>query len=283
MLRAISNITATKLFTRRSLLKGFGLLAIGHYTDTLNSTYLRPFSSGQHVPPGSCRTDELGNPVTSFAGLVHSTDTELVRQATLLEKREVPLQLTIEGLVRYPKSYLYDELLAGFPQEEKIFRFQSSNGSLRVIPWIGFPLKHLLSEVKPKNNSRFILFTDGYDPSTEHVLQMDEATIDLVFLATGMYGMPLSPSFGGPLRLIVPWKYGFKSVRSVNRVKLVEHLPESDQDAGKSPSRYSLANVNPESPFPAGDAGGEKNSLLPFNGYADKVRHLYNTGRKNLV
>ena len=164
-----------------------------------------------------------------------------------------------------------------------------------VIPWRGFPLLKLLKEVEPSSEAEFVRFETLYDPErmpgqTPGVLdwpyveglRLDEAMHDLTILATGLYGEPLTPQNGAPIRLVVPWKYGFKSIKSMVKIDLVEEMPQSSWMIA-TPSEYGFyANVNPDVAHPRWSQAserriGERGRLptLMFNGYEEEVAHLY--------
>lgn len=164
-----------------------------------------------------------------------------------------------------------------------------------VIPWNGFPLSRLLAEVEPKAEAKFVRFETLYDPEQMpgqrdgyfawpyvEGLRLDEAMHDLTLMATGVYGKPLLPQSGAPVRLVVPWKYGFKSIKSVVKIELVETMPVSLWMAA-GPSEYGFyANVNPEVDHPRWSQKTERRigelnrrTTLMFNGYAEEVAALY--------
>jgi sulfoxide reductase catalytic subunit YedY len=164
-----------------------------------------------------------------------------------------------------------------------------------VIPWVGFPLARLLNEVEPLSSAKYVRFETLLDPeqmpgvkspfySWPYVegLRMDEAMHDLTILATGLYGQALLPQNGAPVRLVVPWKYGFKSIKSIVKIDVVEEMPTSLWMAA-APHEYGFwANVNPKVAHPRWSQAterrigeGRRRGTLPFNGYADEVAHLY--------
>jgi sulfoxide reductase catalytic subunit YedY len=196
--------------------------------------------------------------------------------------------------VNQPKTFDLDDINK-FTQEERILRLRCVEAWSMVIPWLGFPLARLLKEVEPMSKAKYVRFETLYDPEQMpgqespwydwpyvEGLRMDEAMHDLTILATGIYGQPLPPQNGAPVRLVVPWKYGFKSIKSVVRIDLVEEMPVSLWMAG-APNEYGFyANVNPEVDHPRwsqaterriGEAG--RRETLTFNGYAEEVAHLY--------
>jgi sulfoxide reductase catalytic subunit YedY len=203
--------------------------------------------------------------------------------------------VTVGGLVRNPKTYSMEEVLERFPQEERIYRLRCVEGWSMVIPWLGFPLAALLDEVEPTSQAQFVRLETLFDPDQMpgqrggpypwpyvEGLRLDEARNDLTILATGIYGRPLLPQDGAPIRLVVPWKYGFKSIKSIVKIDLVEGIPGSFW-MSTSPHEYGFyANVNPDVPHPRWSQSSERRigeigrrPTLPFNGYADEVAHLY--------
>jgi sulfoxide reductase catalytic subunit YedY len=209
-----------------------------------------------------------------------------------------PWTVAVGGLVHKPRTYTMEELLERFPQEERIYRLRCVEGWSMVIPWRGFPLHRLLDDVEPASDARFVRFETvmrpeempGQRSSAGGVyrwpyvegLRLDEALHDLTLLVTGLYGKPLPPQNGAPLRLAVPWKYGFKSVKAIVKIDLVDKQPTTFWMAA-APHEYGFyANVNPDVPHPRWSQATERRigelrrrKTLPFNGYAPQVAHLY--------
>jgi sulfoxide reductase catalytic subunit YedY len=205
-----------------------------------------------------------------------------------------PWSVRVGGLVNKPRTFDLDDLL-GFTQEERIYRLRCVEAWSMVVPWVGFPLSALLKEVEPTSAAKYVRFETVYDPdnmpgqksavySWPYVegLRLDEAMNDLAILATGLYGKPLLPQNGAPVRLVLPWKYGFKSIKSIVKIDLVEEMPVSLWMAA-APNEYGFyANVNPKVPHPRWSQATERRigetgriETLPFNGYTDEVAHLY--------
>jgi sulfoxide reductase catalytic subunit YedY len=215
------------------------------------------------------------------------------RNAASLQTR--PWTVEVGGLCHAPRTFAIDELLQAFPLEERVYRMRCVEGWSMVIPWLGFPLKALLDRVQPLGSARFVSFESIVDP--EHLpgqrravldwpyveaLRLDEAQHPLTLLAAGLYGRALPGQNGAPLRLVVPWKYGFKGIKSIVRIQLSEQAPGTTwQLAG--PGEYGFyANVNPAVPHPRWSQATERRigelgrrPTLPFNGYAEQVAHLY--------
>ncbi len=215
------------------------------------------------------------------------------RQAGSLKTR--PWTLSIEGEVHKPKTFDIDELLKLAPMEERIYRLRCVEAWSMVIPWIGFPLSELLKKVEPTSKAKFVEFITLQDPEQmpgqkttvlewpyREGLRIDEAMHPLTLLTFGLYGEMLPNQNGAPLRMVIPWKYGFKSAKSIVKIRLTEQQPiTSWMKAG--PNEYGFyANVNPAVDHPRWSQAKErrigeffKRPTLPFNGYADQVSQLY--------
>jgi sulfoxide reductase catalytic subunit YedY len=206
-----------------------------------------------------------------------------------------PWTITIEGEVKKPKVFDIDELLKLAPLEERIYRLRCVEAWSMVVPWIGYSLAELIKQVEPTGNAKFVEFVSLHDPKQmpgqqrpvlnwpyREGLRMDEAMHPLTLLTFGLYGEVLPNQNGAPVRVFMPWKYGFKSAKSIVKIRLVEKQPlTSWMQAG--PSEYGFyANVNPEVDHPRWSQAKErrigeflKRKTLMFNGYADEVAGLY--------
>ncbi len=207
-----------------------------------------------------------------------------------------PWQVEIGGLCGNPKTFGLEDLLA-LPQEERVYRMRCVERWSMVIPWVGFPLATLLSKVEPTSAAKYVRFKTLHDPKRMpnqnsdvlewpyvEGLRMDEAMHPLTILATGLYGEAMPPQNGAPVRLVVPWKYGFKGIKSIVKIELVSEEPVSSW-TNYSANEYGFySNVNPNHPHPRwsqaveqriGDAGFSRRDTLMFNGYAEQVAHLY--------
>jgi sulfoxide reductase catalytic subunit YedY len=222
-----------------------------------------------------------------------STDKRSVaRKAEKLITR--PWSVNVDGRVQKPKIFGIEELLA-FPQEERIYRFRCVEAWSMVIPWTGFPLKSLLDQVEPLGTAKYVAFETQYDPKVMQSsysagidfpyvegLRLDEANHPLTILATGLYGKQMPNQNGAPIRLVVPWKYGFKSIKSIVKITLTDSEPPTTWNIA-GPSEYGFySNVNPNVDHPRWSQANERRigelSMRPttlFNGYADEVAHLY--------
>jgi sulfoxide reductase catalytic subunit YedY len=295
-----SEITPKQLYlSRRQFMKGAAALAA---TALLASC--RPSEPTSEVEADlgrvSTTTDELGDPLTEYRHVTNycnyyefTTDKESVA-AKAANLSTSPWQVEVGGLVNNPKVYDIDDLRK-FELEERIYRLRCVEGWSMVIPWVGFPLSALLAEVEPTSNAKYVRFETLYDPEQMpgqksrlyqwpyvEGLRLDEAMHDLTILATGLYGDNLLPQNGAPIRLVVPWKYGFKNIKSIVKLDLVEEMPISLWMRA-SPSEYGFyANVNPEVPHPRWSQDTERRigelsrrDTLMFNGYAEQVAGLY--------
>lgn len=209
--------------------------------------------------------------------------------------KPLPWQVQVGGLVRNPKTYHLEDILDRFPREERVYRLRCVEGWSMVIPWLGFPLARLLEEVEPTSDAKFVRFVSVMRPSempgqkdpsfpwpyTEG-LRLDEAMHDLTLLSTGLYSKELLNQNGAPLRLVVPWKYGFKSIKSIVSIELVSEQPATLWST-ISPREYGFySNVNPGKPHPRWDQSTERRigelkrrPTLMFNGYEKEVAGLY--------
>jgi sulfoxide reductase catalytic subunit YedY len=252
------------------------------------------------APTLGANIDELGAPLTSYEAITNYNNfyeftTSKEGVAKLAEDFVTsPWQVWVTGLVQNRRIFDLEDLLK-FEQEERIYRLRCVEAWSMVIPWQGFPLSKLLNEVEPMSTAKYVRFETLYDPEQMpgqkrrsypwpyvEGLRLDEAMNDLTLLATGIYGQPLLPQNGAPVRLVVPWKYGFKSIKSIVKIELVEEMPTSLW-MDLAPMEYGFyANVNPDVPHPRwsqdterriGERARIKTSL--FNGYGEEVAHLY--------
>jgi methionine sulfoxide reductase catalytic subunit len=215
------------------------------------------------------------------------------RNAGMLKTR--PWTVTIDGAVAKPGKLAIDDLLHAYPLEERIYRLRCVEAWSMVIPWIGFPLGPVLKSAEPTAKARFVEFTTVFAPDQmpgqrrpvlewpyREGLRLDEAMHPLAILAVGLYGQVLPNQDGAPIRLVVPWKYGFKSIKSIVRIRLVERQPNTAWNRS-APEEYGFySNVNPEVDHPRWSQARErrigeffKRKTLMFNGYGDQVASLY--------
>jgi sulfoxide reductase catalytic subunit YedY len=212
--------------------------------------------------------------------------------------RTRPWSVVVEGECAKPGRFALEDLLKPHPLEERIYRLRCVEAWSMVIPWIGFPLGDLIRRFEPTSRAKYVELTTLHDPKQMpgqrygvldwpyvEGLRMDEAMHPLAILAVGVYGKPLPNQNGAPLRLVVPWKYGFKSVKSIVRIRFVERMPRTSW-ALSAPREYGFfANVNPAVDHPRWSQKSERRigsgsffarqPTLPFNGYASEVAGLY--------
>jgi len=209
-----------------------------------------------------------------------------------------PWSVTVDGEAEVTGTFTYEDIVKPHPLEERIYRLRCVEAWSMVVPWVGFPLGDLLQRFKPTSKAKYVSFETVYRPSEmpgqrrrtldwpyREGLRMDEAMHPLAILATGIYGVELPNQNGAPLRLVVPWKYGFKSIKSIVRISFVEQEPFTTW-SDSAPSEYGFyANVNPEVDHPrwsqarerkiGGGFFADKVPTLMFNGYAEEVAGLY--------
>ncbi|MEW6209702.1 MAG: protein-methionine-sulfoxide reductase catalytic subunit MsrP [Acidobacteriota bacterium] len=300
-------ITDEKVYlNRRLFMRGVALAASATATGLLYRGLTR--SSRQKTSTEEATTLESapsvsieGEKLTSFEAITHYNnfyEFSTSKQA-VAEKAEGfisrPWTVAVEGLVNKPGVFDIDDLIRVNKPEERVYRLRCVEGWSMVIPWLGFPLASLLKQVEPNSAARFVEFTTLLDadrmpnqrttvldwPYTEG-LRLDEALHPLTLLAVGLYGKTLLPQNGAPLRLVVPWKYGFKSIKSIAKIRLVENQPRTTW-SDYAPSEYGFySNVNPQVDHPRWSQKrerrigefGQRDTLL-FNGYADEVAGLY--------
>lgn len=304
-----SEITPEHVYlNRRKFMAGVGALAAsslilsacGQQEPSPIPPTAEPTATSPASPPPTASTDELGDQLTSLQAITNYTNyyeftTSKEGVAGLAQDfKASPWAVDVGGLVHKPKTFDLDDLLK-FSQEERIYRLRCVEAWSMVIPWVGFPLAKLLKEVEPMAEAKYVRFETLYDPDQMpgqrsggydwpyvEGLRMDEAMHDLTLLATGIYGKSLLPQNGAPVRLVVPWKYGFKSIKSIVKIDLVEDMPVSLW-MNVAPREYGFyANVNPDVPHPRWSQATERRigetkrrKTLLFNGYGEEVAHLY--------
>jgi len=209
--------------------------------------------------------------------------------------RTRPWSVAVEGFVKKPAVYNLEDILRPVTQEERVYRLRCVEGWSMVIPWLGFPLAALINRVEPTSQAKFVEFTTLLDPRqmpgqrrpvldwpyTEG-LRLDEAMHPLTILATGLYGRPLPNQNGAPLRLVVPWKYGFKSIKGIVKLRFTDRQPATAWNKA-APSEYGFySNVNPEVDHPRWSQAKERRigeflrrRTLMFNGYGEQVARMY--------
>lgn len=300
---APSEITDYQLYlNRRSFLIGVAALALTPIT----STAVAAPPAGTPLPARRSEQFTLEDPPTSLENITTYNNfwefgpnkDDPSRLAHLLKPR--PWTVQIDGHVARPRRYDIEELMRLFPLEERVYRLRCVEGWSMVIPWIGYPLASLIKRVEPTSKARFVEFTTLHDsaqfpgqrkslfsvssldwPYVEG-LRLDEALHPLTLFTFGLYGQVLPNQDGAPVRVVVPWKYGFKSAKSIVRIRFVSERPKTTWEKA-APSEYGFySNVNPAVDHPRWSQATERRigefrrrKTLMFNGYADQVAALY--------
>ncbi len=289
-----SEITPHSLYlSRREFLKAAGVIT--------GSTLLVACTSGREATAFPAREDEFGDRTTSFEEITHynnyyefSENKEVVSRLSG-DFQSHPWTIEVSGMVSRPGTYAVEDLLSRFPQEERIYRLRCVEGWSMVIPWTGFPLASLLKEVEPTSGAKYVRFETLLDQEQfphqgSHLypwpyregLRLDEAMHSLTILASGIYGQALPNQNGAPIRLVVPWKYGFKSIKAIIKIELVSQQPATFWRTINRRQYGFYCNVNPN-PIPSRWSQAwerrigelEKRPTLMFNGYAEEVASLY--------
>jgi sulfoxide reductase catalytic subunit YedY len=298
-----SEITPQSLYrSRRDFLRAAGILGGSALLAACAPSAVSP---SQEAPSAAAafegKTDELGAPLNTYHDITNynnyyefSTTKEAVAPLSA-DFQSNPWSVEVTGLVGKPRTFAMEDLLKAFPQEDRIYRLRCVEAWSMVIPWQGFPLSKLLKAVEPALDAKYVAFTSLQDPQrfpgqsnifypwpyTEG-LRLDEAMNDLALMVTGLYGAALPPQDGAPLRLVVPWKYGFKGIKAIVKIELVAEQPETMWKSIASNEYGFYANVNPDVPHPRWLQSSERRigelsrrPTLMFNGYTEQVAHLY--------
>jgi sulfoxide reductase catalytic subunit YedY len=308
----------TTYLNRRNFIRG-GVLAGSTVATGIVYRYLNPPPPKEVVTADienivKTKETELPDEPTSFQDITNynnfyeftTSKTAVARSAENFVTK--PWTVTVDGLVNKPKTFGLEELLK-IEQEERVYRFRCVEGWSMVIPWVGFPVRKLLEKVEPNSKARYVAFQtfyEGSNPEGKGVnlppggnemqssllagisfpyvegLRLDEAMHPLAILATGIYGKLMPNQNGAPIRLVVPWKYGFKSIKSIVRLTLTEKEPPTTWNIS-APNEYGFySNVNPEVSHPRWSQASERRigelgrrKTLLFNGYAEEVGKLY--------
>ena len=292
--------------SRREFMKGLGILSAGALLAACTpGTGAETQTSTLPETGGSAGIfDELNDPANTYEQITHynnyyefTTDkSEVARLAKDYQPRSSAnasnWTVEVTGLVNKPQTFGLEDLLTQFTQEERIYRLRCVEAWSMVIPWFGFPLSRLLNDVEPKPEAKFVRFKSFYDPTQMpgdrylpfpyfEGLRLDEAMHDLTILASGIYDKPLPSQDGAPIRLVVPWKYGFKSAKSIVSIELTAEMPSTFWST-LAPNEYGFyANVNPTVSHPRWSQSSERRigelqrrATLMLNGY-DQVSPLY--------
>lgn len=300
-----SEITPRHVYlSRRDFIKTAGLVAGSVALSACAPASLQPQQAPLPSPADSSisqKKDELGNTVNAFEDITNYNNyyefsMDKAGVASLSRNFETsPWEVEVYGLVNKPQKFGLEDLIKRFQPEERIYRLRCVEAWSMVIPWVGFPISKLLKEVEPNSSAKYVRFETIMRPEEmpglqdswypwpyQEGLRLDEAMNNLAILATGLYGGELPAQNGGGMRLVVPWKYGFKSIKSVVRIELVDYEP-STLWSSIAPNEYGFyANVNPNVNHPRWSQSTERRigelsrrETLMFNGYAEQVSYLY--------
>jgi sulfoxide reductase catalytic subunit YedY len=285
---------------RRSFMRGAGVLGAGTILPGLSSLALAAEDPTAGLYPAArneaykldreLTPEQIASRYNNFYefGLAKN----VFMQAEALKTR--PWTLKIDGLVEKPIEISPDDLIKAMPLEERLYRHRCVEAWSMTVPWTGFPLRKLVEYAKPTSAAKFVRFETFLDPKMApgqrgffpwpyvEALTMAEATNDLALMVTGAYGKPLAKTFGAPIRLHTPWKYGFKSIKSITKISFVDKRPETFWETS-GPGEYGFwANVNPQVPHPRWSQAseevigtGDRRPTLLFNGYGEFVADLY--------
>jgi sulfoxide reductase catalytic subunit YedY len=292
-----SEITPPEVYReRRRFMRGLGALAAAAALPASSPALAGTRLAG--VRPGRYVLDEARTPyqdVTTYNNFYEfgTGKDDPAAKAGSLKTR--PWTVAVEGAVGKPRVWDIEALLKLAPLEERVYRLRCVEGWSMVIPWVGFPLAELIRRAEPTGNAKYVEFVTLHDPAQmpgqrrrvldwpyREGLRMDEAMHPLTILAVGLYGEVLPNQNGAPIRLVVPWKYGFKSAKSLVRIRFVEKQPLTAWMAA-APDEYGFySNVNPAVDHPRWSQAKErrigeflKRDTLMFNGYGDEVARLY--------
>jgi sulfoxide reductase catalytic subunit YedY len=308
-----SEITPKKLYlNRRQFITGSTALAACAFAGPFKIRWAGGLNQEMGAPAAPHKAPQLvitkrtkfiqpGDKITAYSDAANYVNfyefstgkREAVERAANFRTR--PWTVTVEGLVKEPKKYEIDEIIQMFPLEERVYRWRCVEAWSMVIPWIGFPLAEWIKKCEPTSAAKFVEFTTLYDPEQMpgqrtavlkwpyvEGLRLDEALHPLALIGLGMYDEFLPPQNGAPIRLVVPWKYGFKSIKSIVKIRFVDKMPRSAWMRAR-PEEYGFyANVNPFVSHPRWSQKKErrigedgKRETVIFNGYEDQVGGLY--------
>ncbi len=279
-------IKAATLLSAGALLPGSGYAEAGKYANVP----VGPYSAKLQVT----NRDDVANYTNYYEFSTNKQDSTVLAKGL----KTKPWSVEVVGEVEKPGVYNLEDILKDNPVQERIYRFRCVEAWSMVVPWIGFPLGDMLKRFKPTSKAKFVEFTTLYNPEVMvgqrsdvlgwpyvEGLRIDEAMHPLTMMVTGMYGDELPNQNGAPLRLIVPWKYGFKSIKAIVKIRFLENMPETAWHRS-APNEYGFyANVNPEVPHPRWSQSRErvlgssiftpKRDTEKFNGYGEEVASLY--------
>ena len=300
-----SEITSKSMFeNRRQFLKTAAIAGVG-------------FAAGSIAPPSFAKTgrgakldgiestkwtqESLGEDITDYKSITTYNNfyefgtgkEDPANNATDFEPR--PWSVVVDGEVDNPGTYSYEDLVKSHKLEDRVYRFRCVEAWSMVIPWVGIPLADMIKRLGPKNDAKYVAFETLNDPERmpgqsravldwpyREGLRMDEAMHPLTLMAVGLYGEELPTQNGAPIRLVVPWKYGFKSIKSIVRISFTKEQPPTSWNMAGAREYGFYSNVNPEKSHPRWSQAKErrigeflKRPTMKFNGYEEEVASLY--------
>ncbi|WP_107670610.1 protein-methionine-sulfoxide reductase catalytic subunit MsrP [Cyanothece sp. BG0011] len=306
----------TVYFNRRRLLKGMisasiagSLIPLSGCQKSASQTALEATLQQPKIPgvKTSPEFSQVDRPITKaiLAGQYNNFYEFGGTKKIWLNAQNLPTEnwkVEVTGLVNNPKTYDIDDLKKKFPLEERVYRFRCVEAWSMVLPWVGFPMKKLIEAVDPKSEAKYVRFTSFYDKDIttgpafhlgylpwpyKEGLRIEEMANDLAFFAVGIYGHDLPKQHGAPIRMVIPWKYGFKGAKSIVKIEFLNEQPATYWNT-IDPNEYDFeANVNPAKPHPRWSQATEKfistgpglswdiKETLPYNGYGEYVASLY--------
>ena len=285
-------------FMRRTAFVIAGAAASGVFPKTVSSVFAQDGKTWKPAHPSAFDTTEDLTPykdVTSYNNFYEFgvDKDDPARYAGSLKTE--PWTVAVEGYVKKPAVYHLEDVVKGETEEDRIYRHRCVEGWSMVIPWLGFPLSNFIKRVEPTSKAKYVAFETKFAPEQMpgqqtsvlewpyvEGLRMDEAMNPLTILAVGLYGKALPNQDGAPIRLVVPWKYGFKSIKSIVKISFVEDQPPTSWNRAASNEYGFYSNVNPEVDHPRWSQAHErrigeffKRKTLMFNGYGDQVAAMY--------
>lgn len=306
---ALSEARATPedvFLARRTILKGLGLGGAGLALGTAfrvkearaasaaeKTADLYPAKrNGTYTIERDLTPEEINSTYNNFYEFgSHKQIAEAARSSLVTD----PWSITIDGMVDRPETVQFEDLVRAMPLEERLYRHRCVEAWSMTVPWTGFPVSALLDRVSPQAGAKYLRFETFLDPAMAsgqkqswypwpyvEGITIEEARNDLAFLVTGAYGKPIEAQFGAPIRLALPWKYGFKSIKSITRISFTDQRPVSFWEEINAAEYGFWANVNPEVPHPRWSQASERilhtREEVPtviFNGYGEQVAGLY--------
>ncbi|WP_273428342.1 protein-methionine-sulfoxide reductase catalytic subunit MsrP [Chitinibacter tainanensis] len=294
LIRRPTDIAPSEITPQAQYLRRREFMALAAATPLLAGEALAALT-GKPSPFSTTEALNTRQQITSYNNFYEFGTSKEDPAANAQRLKTSPWQVAVEGEALKPKVFGLEEILKLAPLEERIYRLRCVEGWSMVIPWIGIPLASLLKVVQPTGKAKFVAFETLLDPQQmpgqrtrvldwpyKEGLRIDEALHPLTLLAVGLYGEVLPKQNGAPIRLVVPWKYGFKSIKSIVRIRLQETQPPTSWNLA-APNEYGFySNVNPAVAHPRWSQATErrigefyKRKTLPFNGYGEQVAGLY--------